>query len=93
RQQFNPIDIFTRSIIAVPELIDILTLAPQVLNEGIRYLENNLRRSPPRRLSGISGAVFAGLCLVAAALIVSLGGPWPLWLLLFMLGIIVAFRA
>jgi ubiquinone biosynthesis protein len=93
RQQFNPIDIFTRSIIAVPELIDILSLAPLVLNEGIRYLENNLKRSPPRRLSGISGAVFAGFCLVAAALIVSLGGPWPLWLLLFILGIIVAFRA
>jgi ubiquinone biosynthesis protein len=93
RQQFNPVDIFTRSVIAVPELIDILSLAPLVLNEGIRYLENNLKRSPPRRLSGISGAVFAGLCLVAAALIVSLGGPWPLWLLLFILGIIVAFRA
>jgi ubiquinone biosynthesis protein len=93
RHQFNPADILSRSVIAVPELIDILNLAPLVLNEGIRYLENNLRRSPPRRLSGISGAVFAGLCLVAAALIVSLGGPWLLWLLLFILGIIVAFRA
>jgi ubiquinone biosynthesis protein len=93
RQQFNPVDIFTRSIIAVPELIDILTLAPLVLNEGIRHLENNLKRSPPRRLSGASGAIFAGFCLVAAALIVSLNGPWLLWLLLFMLGIIVAFRA
>jgi hypothetical protein len=93
RQQFNPVDIFTRSVILVPELIDILTLAPLVLNESIRFLESNLKRSPPRRLSGMSGAIFAGFCLVAAALIVSLDGPWALWLLLFILGIIVAFRA
>jgi predicted unusual protein kinase regulating ubiquinone biosynthesis (AarF/ABC1/UbiB family) len=93
RQQFNPVDIFTRSIILIPELIDILTLSPLVLNEGIRFLENNLRRSPPQRLSRLSGAIFAGFCLLAGALIVSLDGPWALWLLLFILGIIVAFRA
>lgn len=93
RQQFNPVEIFTRSIIVIPELIDTLTRSPLVLNEGIRYLENSLKRQPTSRLSGVSAAIFAGFCLVAAALIVSLGGPWPLWLLLFILGIIIAFKA
>ncbi len=91
--QFNPVDVFKRTIIVWPELVDILTRLPLVLNEGIRFLENNLKQAPPSRLSGVSGAIFAGFCLVAAAIMVSLGGPWPFWLLLFILGILIALKA
>jgi ubiquinone biosynthesis protein len=90
--QFNPVDVFKRTIIVWPELVDILARSPLVLNEGIRFLENNLKQAPPSRLSGVSGAIFAGFCLVAAAIMVSLGGPWPLWLLLFILGILIALK-
>ncbi len=50
---------------------------------------------PPHRasaLSGIRGTLIAGFCLVAGAIIMAFGGPWPLWAGLFAIAFLLAVR-
>jgi len=92
-QQLNPFGIAKGSLLVIPELVDTLTRSPLIVNEGLRVLENNLKREPPRRLAGFQGTIFAGFCLLAGVYLLVSGFSWPVWGALILFSFILAIRA
>ncbi len=90
--QFNPLRIARESLRGAPEVVDALVKAPLLVTEGLRFLEKTTRQPPENPFAGMRGTMFAGFCLVAAAILAALGGPWPLWVALFALAFLIAVR-
>ena len=91
-EQFNPVRIMREELRGAPDLVDALAKLPLLITEGVRVLERSTRAPAESPLSGIRGAMLAGFCLVAAALLIALHGPWPAWALLLVLAVALAAR-
>lgn len=91
--QFNPIAILKDIALVLPEMVDIVSVSPLILSEGLRSFESSLKKPPSGPLNGIRGSLLAGFCLIAGAILVSFGGPWPIWVVLFLFAFILALRA
>jgi ubiquinone biosynthesis protein len=90
--EFNPITWLRDSALVVPEMVEVLNRSPLILNEGLRKLETSLKQPSNGPTSGVRATILAGFCLVAGAIVATLGGPWPVWALFFLLGLILALR-
>jgi hypothetical protein len=65
---------------------------PLLLTEGLRVLEKTARRNPENPLAGMRGTLIAGFALVAGAIVLSYGLPWPVWGSLFGVAAVLALR-
>jgi len=90
--QFSPLRLARESLRGAPEMVDALVKAPLLVTEGLRFLEQTTRQPPENPLSGMRGTLFAGFCLVAGAILLAFGGPWPLWVAMFLLAAILIVR-
>jgi ubiquinone biosynthesis protein len=88
--QFNPLRIAKETLRGAPEMVDAFVKAPLLITEGLRFLEKTTRQPPENPLAGLRGTILAGCCLVAGAILVAFGGPWPLWSFLFLLSLYLA---
>jgi len=84
--QFNPTRLIKDSLRGAPEVIEAIAKAPMLVTEGLRLLEQTTRRPPENPFAGLRGTLFGGFCVVAGAILASNGGPWPIWLALFLVG-------
>jgi ubiquinone biosynthesis protein len=84
----SPARIAQEAIRAAPELLDALLKAPGLVGEGVRFLEHatSPRRQPESPLTGLRSAVLGGFCLVAGAILVSMGGQLLPGIVLLALG-------
>jgi ubiquinone biosynthesis protein len=89
-QQYNPASFVRDSLLLFPELVDLLNRSPLVLSEGLRVIEKSLKQPQSRSLAEIRGPLLAG---VAAAILVAFGGPWPLWVSLFIIAFVLAVKS
>ena len=89
-EQFKPAHLARQLMRGVPEILEAITKAPAVITEGVRLLQQVTRRPPENPLAGLRGTIFGGFCLVAGAVLAGAHGPWPIWLALFVLGIVSA---
>lgn len=90
RQQFSPRNILKDIILVLPEMLDIVSVSPLIISEGLKSFETNLKKTPEREMRGIRASILAGFCLLAGAVLVSSGAPWPVWAGLFGLALILA---
>lgn len=82
--RFNPKSMAQDLMRDAPELLDLLMRTPQLLTEGVAFLEESLdNRRPQRPLEGVRSSILAGACLVAAVIVVVQHGPMLLWIVLF----------
>jgi ubiquinone biosynthesis protein len=91
-QQFSPWRVLQEELRGAPELMDALVKVPLLVTEGVRVLEKSTKRVPENPLAGVRGTLIAGFCLVAAAITMAFGGPWPLWVGLFALAPLLGLR-
>lgn len=91
-EQFSPLRIAKEGLRGAPELVDALTKAPMLLSEGLRWIESTTRRPQENPLAGLHGAIFAGACLIAGAILAAFKAAWYLWAPLFALGALLALR-
>jgi ubiquinone biosynthesis protein len=89
RDQFSPQHLFQQFLRGVPELLEAVSKSPALILEGLRLLEQATRR-PENPFRGLRGTLFGGFCIVAGAILAGAHGPWPIWVALFLTGIIVA---
>ncbi len=82
--QFSPMRIVKETLAGAPEIVDALVKAPMLITEGLRVLEQATKRPPENPFTGIRGTIFAGFCLLAAAM---LAGN-QLWIPAVVMGII-----
>lgn len=90
--QFNPVRIIREELRGAPDLVDALAKMPLLITEGVRVLERSTQVKAPSPLAGVRGALLAGFCIVGGALLLALGGPWPVWVLLFVVALAIALR-
>ncbi len=91
-EQFNPVRIVREELKSAPDLVDALAKMPLLITEGVRVLERSTQARAPSPLAGVRGALLAGFCIVGAALLLALHGPWPVWVLLFVAALAIALR-
>jgi ubiquinone biosynthesis protein len=91
-QRFAPLRLARESLTALPELIDALGKTPRLLTEGLRLVEQASRQPTESPFSGLRATLFGGACLVAGAILAGLDGPWPIWVALFVIGILLPLR-
>lgn len=86
RDQFSPQNLIQQVLRGMPEVLEALAKAPNLITEGLRMIESATRR-PENPLGGLRGTIFGGFCMVAGAVLAGAGGPWPAWATLFAVGI------
>jgi ubiquinone biosynthesis protein len=91
-EQFNPVRIMREELKSAPDLVDALAKMPLLITEGVRVLERSTQARAPSPLAGVRGALLAGFCIVGAALLLALHGPWPVWGLLFVAALVIGLR-
>ncbi|HEY7216618.1 MAG TPA: AarF/UbiB family protein [Thermoanaerobaculia bacterium] len=87
REQFSPQYLYKQVLRAGPDVLEALAKAPSLITEGLRLLEQATRRAPGNPLAGLRGTLFGGFCMVAGAILAGAHGPWPVWTVLFAVGI------
>lgn len=88
--EFNPVDLWRKSLISAPEFLDVLSRSPMILAEALQQIERRKQNPPGPVIPGMKQTLLAGFCLLAVALLVTAGIPWPIWLLLLALAIVLA---
>jgi ubiquinone biosynthesis protein len=91
-QQFSPVRLIEETIRGAPDVVDAMVKMPLLMTEGLRVLEKAARRHPENPLAGLRATLLAGSCLVTGALIMGLGGPWPVAAAFFVVALILAVR-
>ncbi|MCP4359154.1 MAG: AarF/ABC1/UbiB kinase family protein [Chloroflexi bacterium] len=71
------------SLLVLPELLDIFVTSPLVINEGLRFLENQMKSSREGPLAELRGTLFAGFLVLAGGLVAAAEGSIWLWGFLF----------
>lgn len=46
KKQFSPLNVLKDIILVLPEMVDILSVSPLIISEGLKSFETNLRRRP-----------------------------------------------
>ncbi len=92
RQQFSPRRLLRDAQNLAPDLIDAVGRLPGLVSETQRFLEQRTRTRPESPLRGLRATLFGGFCVVGGAILVAADGPWPLWLALLILGVLVSLR-
>lgn len=91
REHFHP-SVITRELLSdtlrnSPEVIDLVTQLPDLLSDGLRYLEESSIRQGSRGTgTGLRSGIVAGACIVGGVLALVEGGPVLLWIGLFLMG-------
>jgi ubiquinone biosynthesis protein len=91
-RQFSPLRLVQEELRSAPDVMDALVKIPLLVTEGLRVLERSTHRRAENPLAGMRGTMIAGFCLVAGAILMTFGGPWPLWAALFLIAIPLAVR-
>ena len=92
-EQYNLGKMLRDSALLVPELLDLINRSPLALNESLQTLESQLKQSRPDPLQGVRTSILAGFCMVAGAILVAFGSPWPFWAGLFLLAFVFAIKS
>jgi len=91
-QRFAPLRLAQESLTALPELLDALAKTPRLLTEGLRLVEQSTRQPAENPFAGVRATLYGGFCLVAGAILAAFGGPWPVWTVLLLIGLLLPLR-
>lgn len=91
-RQFSPVRILEEELRGAPDLVDALIKMPMLVTEGLRVLERSTKRPKESPFVGLRGTLIAGFCLVAGAVLIAAGGPWPAGVALFAIALVLATR-
>lgn len=91
-QQFSPLRLLAEGMRGAPDLMDAMAKMPLLVTDGLRVLEKVARQPPTNPLSGLRGTLIAGSCLVAGAICLGFGAPWPVYGGLFVIAFVLAVR-
>lgn len=91
-ERFAPTKLARESLTGLPEMVDAITKAPRLVSEGLRLVEQAARRPQTNPFAGVRATLFGGACLIAGAVLAGFGQPWPLWVGLMIVGILLPLR-
>jgi ubiquinone biosynthesis protein len=92
RHRFSPGRLLREGVRIAPDLVEAVSRMPILVSESLRFLEQRTRHIPESPLRGTRATLFGGFCLVAGAILVAFDGPWPLWVALLIIGVLLPLR-
>lgn len=92
RQQYSPKQLFKNAQLMAPELLDAVGRLPALVSETSRFMEQRTRREPESPLRGMRATIFGGFCLVSGSFLAAFDGPWPVWVAMLTLGVLLSLR-
>lgn len=92
-RQFNPVLLAQETLRGMPELIDVLVRSPLLLSEAVQLWQRRVKNPEPDPVTALKGVILAGFCLLAGAILAAAHMPWPAWGALFLVAVILAWRA
>ncbi|MDI6402250.1 AarF/UbiB family protein [Balneolaceae bacterium ANBcel3] len=92
KNQFHPVSVANELFRGTPELADALMRLPRITADALSYFEEYVNdRSPAQNpILGLKGSILSGACVIAGTFAFVQGGPWPLWVILFIVAILIA---
>ncbi|HWA57696.1 MAG TPA: hypothetical protein VG692_10600, partial [Gemmatimonadales bacterium] len=90
--QFSPLRLIAEGMRGAPDLVDAVAKMPLLVTDGLRVLEKVARQPAENPLKGLRGTLIAGSCLVAGAICLGFGAPWPVYASLFVIAFFLAVR-
>jgi ubiquinone biosynthesis protein len=89
RTELSPDNLWRKSLINAPEFLEILANAPMIMAHLLQQIDRQRLAPLPDPFPGLKEIVLASSFLVAVALLVVAGVPWPIWIILlfFALGL------
>ena len=87
--QFSPLQVIREGLRSAPDLLEAVAKAPMLITESLRALQGVGKEPRKNPLTGIHGTLFGGFCLVAGAILLSSGAPWPAIAILFGMGVVI----
>jgi ubiquinone biosynthesis protein len=91
-ERLDPLHLARESLTELPELANALAKAPRLITEGLLLVEQATRRPTENPFAGMRATLYGGFCLVAGAILAGVGGPWPLWVFLLIIGLLLPLR-
>jgi len=92
RHHFNPVAIVKESLKGAPELVDLLIKSPSLAAEALRLAEARMRAPAVNPFVPIRYALLSGSALIAGTVAASIGGPWFLWVPLFVVALVLGVK-
>ncbi|HID54765.1 MAG TPA: AarF/ABC1/UbiB kinase family protein [Anaerolineae bacterium] len=89
-QQFNVRKLVKNSMLILPEIFDILNRSPLVINEGLRFMENQLKSKREGPLDSLRGVIFGSFLVLAGAIVIAADGSPFIWGFLLFTGFSIA---
>jgi ubiquinone biosynthesis protein len=90
--QFSPFRLLSEGMRGAPDLVDAMAKMPLLVSDGLRVLERVAKQPTGNPFMGLRGTLIAGSCLVAGAISMGFGAPWPVWGALFVIAFFLAIR-
>ncbi len=91
--EVKPKDLLIASLQNAPEILDAITRGPGLFVEMYSRLEQELNAKPSRKNDSIKGVLLAGFFIIAAAIVYGSGGEVPIYVGLFVIGIVLALKS
>jgi ubiquinone biosynthesis protein len=91
-ERFDPLHLARESLTELPELADALAKTPRLITEGLLLVEQATHRPAENPFAGLRATLYGGFCLVAGAILAGFGVPWPLWVFLLIVGLLLPLR-
>lgn len=91
-ERLDPMHLARESLIELPELAGALAKAPRLITEGLLLVEQASHRPAENPFAGMRATLYGGFCLVAGAILAGFGVPWPLWVFLLIVGLLLPLR-
>jgi len=82
--------VFRDGLVVFPEVIDLLYRSPYILNEMMRYGEQQMKRQRDNPVGILRGTIFGSFTLLSGAIVAAFGGPLWLWAPLIIIGFTIA---
>jgi len=92
-ERLDPLHLVRQGLTELPELADALAKTPRLITEGLLLVEQATHRPAVENpFAGMRATLYGGFCLVAGAILAGFGVPWPLWVFLLLIGLLLPLR-
>src|SRR6185369_6472380 len=90
--RLGPLQLAREGLTELPELAEALLKTPRLITEGLLLVEQATHQPAENPFAGMRATLYGGSCLVAGAILAGFGGPWPLWVFLMIVGLLLPLR-